>query len=125
MWPPTPVTLGLTLLEVTQPPVYSWMQIMPYSHQLHQLVLVSTKPDLRRVSLLKFIQQYTTSLAQCATPTAPAFGNVVSTGVSVGSGAAYSCDDGFELVGAFGATCTSVDPDTSEFSPAPPTCERK
>lgn len=46
-------------------------------------------------------------------------------GTSVGDGAAFSCDAGFELNGSFGTVCTVVDADTSEFDPAAPTCDRK
>ena len=52
-------------------------------------------------------------------------GMVTFNGISVGDMATYTCDLGFELVGATATTCTLVDTDSAEFQPAPPSCIRE
>ena len=55
----------------------------------------------------------------CPDLTDPANGMVVMAGNSVGNTATYSCNSGFELVGAQTVTCQA----DGTWSDSPPTCE--
>ena len=65
------------------------------------------------------------STAECAAPVPPTNGMVQSSGVSVGDAAAYSCDQGSELIGTVLAICTQIDSDSAVFAPSAPLCARK
>ena len=52
-------------------------------------------------------------------------GMVMFNTTSIGDTATYSCDSGFELIGAATTTCTEMDPNTPEFLPQPPVCRRE
>ena len=65
------------------------------------------------------------SAALCPDPPAIVNGMVTFTGISTGDTATYTCDSGFELIGVTTTTCTEVDDNTAEFSPAPPVCRRE
>ena len=63
------------------------------------------------------------SLVMCASPTSPYNGEVTITTLSLGATATYSCNCGFELIGAVRATCTMMEgEDKPTFVPAAPTC---
>ena len=62
----------------------------------------------------------------CADPDAPDNGDVVIGGNDVGDTATYTCDTGYNLVGAAMATCNeSADGESASFTPDPPVCESK
>ena len=62
---------------------------------------------------------YFLSNAECPDLTDPVNGMVVMAGNSVGNTATYSCNSGFELVGAQTVTCQADE----MWSDPPPTCE--
>ena len=62
----------------------------------------------------------------CADPDAPDNGDVVIGGNDVGDTATYTCDTGYNRVGAEVATCTeAADGESASFTPDPPVCESK
>ena len=66
-------------------------------------------------------------IALCASPPAPANGQVTLTGNSVGDTATYTCNTGYELSGQNASTCMLA-PDnnnTASFEPPAPTCDRE
>ena len=63
--------------------------------------------------------------ALCSVPADPANGAVTYYGLSEGDIAAYTCDEGYTLVGNNTATCVVIDDDTAVFLPDVHTCERK
>ena len=65
-------------------------------------------------------------ILKCADPGAPNNGDVAVEGDDLGDTATYTCDAGFDLVGAAMATCTeAADGESASFIPAPPVCESK
>ena len=58
-------------------------------------------------------------------PTDPVNGTVTYDGLSEGDIAAYTCEEGYTLVGNDTATCIVIDNDTAVFFPDVHTCERK
>ena len=60
------------------------------------------------------------SVALCPILTDPANGMVTWTGLTPGSTATYTCDEGFELNGVQNRTCQS----DGAWSDVPPTCDR-
>ena len=62
----------------------------------------------------------------CTDPASITNGMVTFTGNSVGDTATYTCDPGFELIGAAMTTCTQVDANSAAFpSVPPPECRRE
>ena len=64
------------------------------------------------------------SAALCPAPVDIDNGVMTFTGDSVGDTATYTCDSGFELIGAETTTCilSPVDENSAAFQPAPPSC---
>ena len=65
------------------------------------------------------------STALCDQLTAPQFGSVSLSGVSVGSVATYTCDTGFTLVGDITRDCVQLSPATADWNRDEPTCQRE
>ena len=65
------------------------------------------------------------SAALCSDSVAIDNGVVTFAGTSVGDTATYSCDPGFELIGNATTTCTLVDTNSAQFTPAQPFCRRE
>ena len=65
------------------------------------------------------------SAVLCSNPVGINNGTVMFNTTSIGSTATYSCDSGFELIGATTTTCTEMDSSPPEFSPQPPVCRRE
>ena len=65
------------------------------------------------------------SAALCPDPVDIDNGMVTLTGNSLGNTATYSCDAGFELIGAATTTCILVDENFPSFQPSPPFCRRE
>ena len=65
-------------------------------------------------------------ILKCAAPANPENGIVQVSGDDLGDAATYTCDTGYNLVGAATATCTeAADGESASFMPAPPVCESK
>ena len=72
-----------------------------------------------------FLNSVIASLVMCASPTSPYNGDVTITTLSLGATVTYSCNCGFELIGAVRATCTMMEGENKPtFIPAAPTCRR-
>ena len=69
-----------------------------------------------------YSQQIQYSAAQCVHPGAPANGDVLVTGLSLGDTATYTCEEGFGLVGEETATCVELDANSAAFSSESPIC---
>ena len=65
------------------------------------------------------------SAALCPDPVDIDNGTVTFTGNSVGDTAAYTCNQGFELIGGATTTCTQVNANSAAFQPAAPSCRRE